>query len=119
MHKLDLEAMKLDDLWVLHEQISNILSERMLAEKRQLENRLVQLSRGRAGRELSAREAKSTEGRANSRRKYPKVVPKYQNPRPPHETWSGRGKKPRWLVLALHDGSALDDFRIIAPSGSK
>jgi DNA-binding protein H-NS len=116
MDQLDLEAMKLDDLWMLHEQISSILSQRMLAEKRQLENRLVQLRRGR---DLGTKEPKSTESTANSRRNYPKVAPKYQNPRPPHETWSGRGKKPRWLVLALNDGFALDDFRITVPSASK
>jgi DNA-binding protein H-NS len=116
MDGLDLEAMKLDDLWVLHEQITSVLSQRMLAEKRQLENRLVLLSRGR---DFGTNEPKSTESRANSRRNYPKVVPKYQNPRPPHETWSGRGKKPRWLVLALNNGFALDDFRITVPSGSK
>jgi|ERR1700758_800863 DNA-binding protein H-NS len=116
MDELDLEAMKLDDLWVLHEQITNILSQRMLAEKRQLENRLVLLSRGT---DLGRKQPRSTENRASPRRNYPKVVPKYQNPRPPHETWSGRGKKPRWLVLALKDGFALDDFRITVASGSK
>ncbi len=47
MEKLDLEAIPLDDLWSLHEQISLVLSKRILAEKRQLENRLVQLTRGK------------------------------------------------------------------------
>ena len=47
MEKLDLEAMPLDDLWALHEQISSILSKRIIAEKRQLENRLLQLNRGK------------------------------------------------------------------------
>ena len=47
MEKLDLEAMTLDDLWTLHEQISSVLSERIIAEKRQLENRLLQLYRGK------------------------------------------------------------------------
>jgi hypothetical protein len=47
MEKLDLEAMPLDDLWTLREQIGNLLSARILAKKRQLENRLVQLNRGK------------------------------------------------------------------------
>ena len=47
MKKSDLEAMALDDLWALHEQISSILSSRIVAEKQQLERRLVQLGRGR------------------------------------------------------------------------
>ena len=47
MEKLDFEAMALDDLWSLHEQISVVLSRRISAEKRQLENRLAQLNRGK------------------------------------------------------------------------
>ena len=46
------------------------------------------------------------------RRKYPKVVPKYFNPLVPMETWSGRGKQPRWLVAALQSGHKLEEFRI-------
>src|SRR5437763_3827981 len=39
-----------------------------------------------------------------ARRKYPKVFPKYRNPQTPHETWSGRGKQPRWLAAAIKTG---------------
>ena len=46
------------------------------------------------------------------RRKYPKVAPKYYNPLQPTETWSGRGKQPRWLVAALQSGHTLEEFRI-------
>ena len=46
------------------------------------------------------------------RRKYPKVLPKYCNPLVPSETWSGRGKRPRWLVAALETGHRLDEFEI-------
>src|ERR1017187_9490205 len=91
MEKLDLEAMPLDALWTLHEQISNVLSSRILAEKRQLENRLIQLNRGKDGRESTLLELKSSEAsRERPRRKYPRVFPKYQNPAVPSETWSGR-----------------------------
>ncbi|RYH51945.1 MAG: H-NS histone family protein, partial [Alcaligenaceae bacterium] len=46
------------------------------------------------------------------RRKYPKVLPKYFNPSAPTETWSGRGKRPRWLALALEEGHVIDEFKI-------
>lgn len=81
MEKLDLEAMPLDDLWALHEQISSILSKRIIAEKRQLENRLLQLNRGKDA--LGPVKLKLEPDRANRerpRRKYPRVLPKYQNP---------------------------------------
>ena len=38
------------------------------------------------------------------RRPYPKVLPKHRNPKNPAETWSGRGKQPRWLTAQLRSG---------------
>ena len=112
MEKLNLEAMPLDDLWALHEHINSVLSARIIAEKRQLESRLVQLNRGKDAGSV-VRELKSGEtDRERPRRKYPRVFPKYQNPASPSETWSGRGKQPRWLVSALKAGGKIEDFRI-------
>ena len=55
------------------------------------------------------------------RRKYPRVLPKYQNPDVPSETWSGRGKQPRWLTAALKTGHSIEDFVIgnVEPNKSK
>jgi DNA-binding protein H-NS len=41
--------MSVDDLWSLHEQISQILSARITSEKRELKKRLAVLTRDRAG----------------------------------------------------------------------
>jgi DNA-binding protein H-NS len=113
MKKSDLEAMALDDLWALHEQISSILSSRIVAEKQQLEKRLVQLNRGKELKGSPAVDGSSGKaGRDRPRRKYPRVFPKYQNPAVPSETWSGRGKQPRWLVSALKAGRTIEDFKI-------
>ena len=40
------------------------------------------------------------------------VAPKYANPDDPTMTWSGRGRKPRWIVAHLEDGKELDDMLI-------
>jgi len=112
MEDLDLKSMPLDDLWRLHEQISNILSERIVAEKLQLENRLLWLQHGKAARGSAALEDSGKPILERPRRKYPRVFPKYRNPTVPSETWSGRGKKPRWLVLALNAGGRIEDFAI-------
>jgi DNA-binding protein H-NS len=108
-HKLDLEAMDFDELWLLHEQLTQILSEKIGAEKLELEKRLAQLNRAEP-----LGEDKTPEKRTDrpARRKYPKVLPKYCNPSAPDETWSGRGKQPRWLVAALQSGHRLEEFRI-------
>ncbi len=40
------------------------------------------------------------------------VAPKYANPADPSQTWTGRGRKPRWVVEALEAGKTLDDLAI-------
>ena len=101
--------MSLDDLWALHEELSDVLSARIEAEKRELEKRLAVLSRGalRSGEADNSRKSPN----AKPRRKYPRVLPKYRNPKT-SETWSGRGKLPRWLVAAMKSGKKIEEFRI-------
>ncbi len=43
-----------------------------------------------------------------------RVEPKYRNPDPPHQTWSGRGRMAKWLAdrLEADDGAKLEDFLI-------
>ena len=110
MRKPDLTTMEFDELWEIHEQLTEILSERIIAEKHELEKRLAQLNRVEAIKPSGLLNRPSV-NRA-PRRKYPKVLPKYCNPLIPSETWSGRGKQPRWLVAALKIGHKLDEFKI-------
>ena len=111
MRKPDLDAMQFEELWLLHEQLTKILSDKIVAEKRELESRLAKLNRVEIIREPGSAHPLSLADRA-PRRKYPKVLPKYSNPLVPSETWSGRGKRPRWLVAALETGHRLDEFEI-------
>jgi len=41
-----------------------------------------------------------------------KVPPKYRNPENPDDTWTGRGRKPKWVEAALASGKSLDDIKI-------
>ena len=112
MRKLDLEAMEFDELWLLHEELTKILAEKISAEKLELEKRLAKLTRVEQTGEMGSSSAEPRIDRPQ-RRKYPKVLPKYFNPSTPGETWSGRGKQPRWLVAALQSGHKLGDFLIV------
>lgn len=40
------------------------------------------------------------------------VPPKYRNPNNPAETWTGRGRQPKWVEELLNQGRTLDDLLI-------
>ena len=116
MHKRpQFDAMSIDEMWQLHEEIIRILSVRLKSERRELEKRLAKLRRDKTRRF----DAPAGQAEAPGRRKrpYPKVSPKYRNPDQPSEHWSGRGKRPRWLTNALTAGRTIDEF-IIAEVGA-
>lgn len=110
--KLDFDRMTVDELWQLHEQLSRVLSVRLTADKRALESRLAQLRNESPSKVADAAVA------PGERRKYPRVFPKYQNPHEPSETWSGRGKQPRWLAAAVNTGHRIEEFLIQKPKAA-
>lgn len=61
-----------------------------------------------------ARAGKSATAAPSSRagRKLGKVAPKYRNPANAKETWSGRGKQPRWMAALTAKGKKVEDFLI-------
>ena len=40
------------------------------------------------------------------------AVAKYADPANPDNTWSGRGRKPKWLVAQLDQGKSVEDFAL-------
>jgi DNA-binding protein H-NS len=95
MEQSEFDRMSTDELWSLHVELSRLLQEKMRVEKLALEERLRMLK-----------------APISVRRSYPPVSAKYQNPDRPSETWSGRGKQPRWLVAQIKSGKRIDEFRI-------
>ena len=100
--------MPLDDLWELHQTVMSMLASKIEIQKQELERQLDELGRKFGGSPKDIPQP----------RPYPKVLPKYSNPSAPLETWSGRGKQPRWVVAALRSGHSLEDFRIPASKGA-
>lgn len=47
-------------------------------------------------------------GRKRGPRPGSKAAVKYRNPKDPSQTWTGRGRKPNWLVEALKKGGKID-----------
>jgi DNA-binding protein H-NS len=105
----DLVPLSVDELWTFREEFETLLATKIAIEIREIERRIDRLhvvngTPERAG--SSSKLAKS------ARRPYPEVLPKYRNPIPPFETWSGRGRQPRWLTAQLELGKRLEDFKI-------
>jgi DNA-binding protein H-NS len=103
----DLTALSLDQLKNLQKDIEkaiNSFEARRLAHARQeLEAKAKELGVSLA-EILGSKPAKGAKAAVSA---------KYRNPKNPEETWSGRGRKPRWLVVAMTSvGAKLDDFLI-------
>ncbi|MGF1650460.1 MAG: H-NS family nucleoid-associated regulatory protein [Hyphomicrobiaceae bacterium] len=101
---IDLDAMSLKDLIELEGRLKKaitVVKERERASLKQMFETEAQ-QRGFTLQELLA--GRTTKGKT--------VAPKYQNPDNKAETWTGRGRKPKWLAAKLEDGANIDDFAI-------
>jgi DNA-binding protein H-NS len=87
--------MSVDELWALYEVVARELGRKIKAHRSVLEDRLRFLGEG-----------------DRPKRSYQKLLPKYRNPSNPSETWTGRGKQPRWLTAQIRSGKELADFLI-------
>ena len=56
--------------------------------------------------------AQPTRRKRGARRKPTKIAPKYRDPDNERNTWSGRGRMPRWLSKKIRFGQQATDFLI-------
>lgn len=99
----DLEKMSYAELAAMQARIGRLLIEKKEAERPALKEQITALARehGFDIRELVGR------GRNGS------VAPKYRDPHNPANTWTGRGRMPRWMVAATKGGKIRrEDFLI-------
>lgn len=47
---------------------------------------------------------------------FKKVTAQYENPKNTAEQWTGRGRKPRWIIEAIESGAKLEDLKTKAAS---
>jgi len=118
MEVLDLSTYDVAGLKRLSRDVAHELKERDSRIKKDALAALKQLAKdhGFTLRQLTgkkpatSRKAK-TEGNGQPKQKV-KLAPKYRNPHNERETWSGRGKKPKWVERELVTGATMEQLQI-------
>ena len=104
MRQINLEKLSLKELQELELRVEKAIAEARLKERSELKAEIEQMvaDRGFTMSEIFSTKRGSPKGRT--------VAPKFANPDDPGQTWTGRGRKPNWLVQKLEEGTDLDDF---------
>jgi DNA-binding protein H-NS len=112
---LDLENMSDEQLRELQGQVRQVLDARVRSRfdeyRRFAREAGYEATFTRIGEEGRRRRGPAS-GREDRRSE---IAPKYRNPGNPSETWSGRGREPKWLQHLIAEGKSKDDFLIDRP----
>lgn len=109
MSKVDLAGYTAGELKGLQHDIEKTIKERQQQEVQKAREQILAIAK-QAG--VSVEELLGNAEKKAKPRSGPKVQPKYQNPKDVSQTWTGRGRKPRWIAEELSNGKKLDDFRM-------
>ena len=90
MRESQLEKMSLKELLALDAKIKAAIGEKRSSERHDMKAKLEELARA------SGFSASELFGRG----KRAKAAAKYRNPKDPSQTWTGRGRRPNWMVEA-------------------
>lgn len=109
---VDLSKMSVAELKSLADQASNMVGTRHQEELKAGYAQVEQIARGLnvSVEELVAVGQKTSKKASGAPRKA--VAPRYRNTSDPSETWTGRGKQPRWLAAQIAGGAQVTDFLI-------
>jgi DNA-binding protein H-NS len=104
--KFNLKTMSFDNLLELRDRVAKALSTRVTSERRELEMRLARLDSAKLA------QPRTTKRRGGARKRRGKVAIKFRNPANSSETWTGRGRQPRWMTAAIKAGKKRNSFLI-------
>ncbi len=106
---MDLSSFNLTQLAELKKQIDVEIVRRREAEKMNLR---AEIQRMAAAAGLSLSEVLSEISSDKKARKTSTGIAQFANPADGSQTWTGRGRKPQWVIEWLAEGKSLDDLRI-------
>lgn len=102
----ELDKLSFAELSDMETRIARLKAEKQNAERAELRQKVIDMvkARGFDINELFGKSRGSSGG---------KVAPKYRDPKNPENTWTGRGRMPRWMAAATKGGKAKkEDFLI-------
>ena len=103
---MDLEKLSLEELKMLQSEVSVAIFN---FEKRKKAEALVELKALALAKGFALEELlEDYKGKKTKR----SVAPKYADPENSENTWTGRGRKPKWFIAGLESGSTAVDFAI-------
>lgn len=108
MAKVDLSDYNLSELKGLQAEIEKEVKARQQQEVTKAREQILAIAQGLG---VSVEEL-LTNGGAKSKNSGKKVQAQYQNPADNAQTWTGRGRQPRWIAEGLAGGKSLADFKI-------
>jgi DNA-binding protein H-NS len=109
MAKTDLSNYNLAELKGLQFDIEKEIKSRQQDEVRKARERILAIAQG-VGVPVTALIA--TAGGAKKGGKGRQGEARFRNPADRSQTWTGRGRQPKWIAEALAGGKSLDDLRI-------
>ncbi len=103
----ELDKMSYAELAGMETRIARLKSEKQNAERAELRQKVIDTVKA-AGFTMEELFGKGGRGGKGG-----KVAPKYRDPKNPGNTWTGRGRMPRWMTAATKGGKAKkEDFLI-------
>ena len=102
---ITLDGLSLKELKQLRKDVDAAIADFSDRERRQALEEVEAFARERG---LSMADLSELSGK----RKRKPAAPKYANPADTSQTWTGRGRRPRWVEAALSSGKSLDDLSI-------
>lgn len=109
MTKIEFSEYTYSDLKKLQDEIASAIKDRQREHVQQAREKILAIAN-----EFGISIESILNGRVKNAEKErtQKVAAQYQNPENSAQTWSGRGRQPRWIAAGLADGRTLDSFRI-------
>ena len=106
MAAINVEKLSLKELVALDGKIQNAITEARARERSELKSKVAELALSHV---FSVSELFGGKAAAKSKSH---SIAKYANPDDATDTWSGRGRRPFWVVARLKKGADLADFEI-------